>query len=224
MRARPVRLALLLLLAWLSATGAFGTCDLFRPATPEAPVGSGSVVHEVFTTPESTLATMSRAITARVAGKTAYMDCLVDPSKDRRTFYAVMDPSVEKVMGRSPMAWNNDDEGIFFDQFVNHQAGVDSMVWSKVPSDPDSDYFGGSTQLLRRHYEVFNTQPQANGLPPIVRRYATGKAYLSFVLSTATGRWVLQGWTDFVNDTIGPTPTDGRSYSISFYRLSAVPG
>ncbi len=95
-----------LVLAWAGAG-----CDLFKPAVPEPP--SGSVLVGNYTEPDSTLASMARAMRAKGSTPGApdtYRGALADPLVDGRSFEALFDPLTvvryESGGQRAPLPWN----------------------------------------------------------------------------------------------------------------------
>ncbi len=211
---RTLRLATRLLVVGGIAGALTAGCSLFKPDTPEKPTSAVSI-HEDFTDPESTLATMQRAFAARADGATAYLHCLASPARDQRSFIFVFDPKVLAATQYSG-AWTSNQEAIFYGLYATKfSTGDDSLGFAVVPADPDSEYTTGDTQVLVRSYGFVNID-RPSSAPQTMIHFGTGSARISFV--RVGGRWVIQTWTDRVDPTVGVQPVDGVDYSLSYWR------
>ena len=95
-------LSLLLALVWGASTGAFGGCNLFRPAVPEQG-GGGRIVPVNYSDPDSLLDTMARGVEdkAQSNGLDAYIGALSTPISGGTAFAATFDPAVLSEIGRA---------------------------------------------------------------------------------------------------------------------------
>jgi hypothetical protein len=212
MRPRPGILALLVL-AWLSSTGAFLGCDLFTPAEPEIATNPTPPVNVDLSDPDSTLSTMARAMAAKVDGQSAYMQTLADPEIDGVAFTATFDPAVVALWtGAPPGTWTPDRERLFFGGFIGLRAGDEYLMRWEVdvtnPDDPQSD-----PRVLHRRYQVFAVS--ASGAD--TTRIAVGFATLTFQLTN--GSYVIRLWEDRVDPSVGAAPDDDDDRTFSWRRL-----
>lgn len=187
------RAASALLIAALAAG-----CDLFKPAEPEPP--DGDVILGNYTTVDSTLDTMARAVRAKgqLDGQNAYLRGLADPALDvGRTFVAEFDAAtLSGFQGSVPNPWGRNEESSFYSNFAGDDGLLaHDMEWGDgdrsdpVPTD--------STATVIRSYRVLRLNATNS-----ITTLATGYADMDFV-RTPRG-WVMVRWVDRENST-GPT-------------------
>jgi hypothetical protein len=188
--AAPGRAALLLLLLAFAAAGT--GCGLFDTARPEPPTNDTQVPPADFTTPESTLVTIERAIENRLSSN--YGLALTDSvGNGDPGFYASFDPSDlaawAKAGNPDPGIWTRERELVFLPQFLGVSAFYE-VTFSPDPVRADFD-IGADTRVLNRRYRIF-----APGLAPVA-----GAAGLTFKRVGLSGEWKLRFWEDFVDTT-----------------------
>ena len=194
-RARVARGAILLA-AWLAATGAIGTCDYFRPATPEPP--SRPPVAANYSTPDLTLATLARGVEDKSTsnGLDVYMGAFAESlttGGDGSAFYAFFDPVdlVGDNWDPNVHVWTRDNERLFYSKLVTIFTNPYEMTWE--PYEPGgNDEIGTSEALLHRKYKILYVAPDG-----LRRPVAIGAADLHFVESPNGVRWVLTRWQDY---------------------------
>jgi hypothetical protein len=182
------------ILPWLAlalALCAAGGCGLFSTRSPESPGSGSSSIPTNFTAPESTLATLGRAVHER--SQSVYGLCLADTVVEQRDFHVHFDPSdivVFEQSGQQPPAdWTRDLELTFFPQFVAYQATAKYDVYFNLDPGPGNIVFvGGATQkyVYNEHYRVW-----AGGTP-----VCAGAAYLSFERVGGSTEYKLTFWDD----------------------------
>ncbi|MEP7029115.1 MAG: hypothetical protein ABI960_11005, partial [Candidatus Eisenbacteria bacterium] len=115
--AAPIAAALL----GLAAAG----CGLFRTQTAESPIADSGIPPN-FTLPESTFATMQRALNNRVASN--FIICLADTALDDREFHATFDPAditlFEQSGRTAPNDWTSKNEQTFLPQFLTYDTNA----------------------------------------------------------------------------------------------------
>jgi hypothetical protein len=195
---RRLRRSLLLLLVAGVAAGAAG-CGLFDTAQPDPPIDPGLIIPPSFVLPESTLATLERAVERRETSN--YNQCLTDSvgtGGEEPGFYASFDPTdlaqfqTDNPGTPLPLPWTREREISFFPQFLafNPNAFYEMTITvDEVRGDFD---LGPNTRLLNRRYRVL-----AAGIP-----VAAGVAGLTFERVGDAGDWKIRFWEDH-RDTAG---------------------
>ena len=191
MRRKPLLAPLAALLVALSGCGMFST----RPA--EAPGGGGPGVPPNFTTPDSTLATIARAIHDR--STTNFGLALADTLIELREFHAVFDPAdlIEWTSSGHPdypHDWRRTDELTLFPQFVANFPDQLYDTYFFVDEDRGGKInVGGPTQMeiWNMHYRVWA------GTTPV----AAGSAGLTFERVGLSGEYKLTYWDDHRDTT-----------------------
>ncbi len=183
--AAPARVAAFGLALLLLA--AAGGCGLFDTAQPEPP-GSDQSIPPNFDLPESTLATLERAVETRSASN--YGLCLTDSLANAEPgFYASFDPAdlaAWRAAGNpDPGLWTRARELLFFPQFMafNPNAFYDLTLTPDPRGDFDLD---ADTRVLNRRYRVF-----AAGSP-----VAAGSVGLTLERVGLSGEWKVRFWED----------------------------
>jgi hypothetical protein len=199
MHTRPALRTLLapIVIALLAATGT--GCGLFDTAAPQPPGTNGGVPAN-FATPESTLATLTRAVYHRVA--TDYEQVFAD-TIEGRMFHATFDPidvaDYQAAGGVVPPDWNQDLEVSFFPYLLGLDPTANlETVFRPDPGRPDQP--GGSRTVLQRIYRVY-----ARGVPRLA-----GSAALTFERVGGAGDWKLVFWEDRI-DTVEVELTWGKA-------------
>lgn len=206
-------LVLLLTLVWCASTGAFGGCNLFRPAVPEQ--GSGGVFVVVnYTDPDSALETMARGLEAKAQGNglDAYIGALSTPTSGGTAFAATFDPAVPNARNEpAPSVWGVDEERRFYSRFVQDvRSQPFDMQWSPDPTQ--NDFIETTHVILHRRYQVYALPQEGDA-----ERIAVGYADLDFVYVGT--RWFLTRWTDHVDPAVGASPENQEDRSFSARRL-----
>ncbi len=185
----PTRPALLTLLACsLAAAG----CGLFDTAQPEAPTGPPPIPPS-FIVPDSTLATLERAVETRSTSN--YALCLTDSvGLEEPGFYAAPDPIDLAAWlqdgGLDPAPWTRDKELTFLNNFLAFDPNnFYTVTFSQDPARPDEP--GSDLHILNRRYRVF-----AGGNPIVA-----GAAGLTFIRVGLSGEWKLRYWEDHRDTT-----------------------
>lgn len=210
MRRRLIPLAILVL-AWCASTGAFGGCNLFRPAVPEQSQG-GDPVPIDYTDPDKVLETMRLGLEAKahVNGLDAYLGALSTPSAGGVAFTATFDPAVLSAHPNHPTGWAVEDERRFYSGFITLRQNPYSMVWSQNPSR--NDFIEAQHVILYRRYQVYASSDIGD------ERIAVGFADIDMVNNGS--RWFVTRWTDTVDPDIGPSPQNQEDQSFSSRRLN----
>lgn len=201
-------------LVWLCASGLPG-CNFFRPETPEAPIGGQSILTN-FSEPDSTLATIARAMAAKSSGAPVYRAAFAQSTASdipgyHHIFYPPDAQAWSAAAGRDPPAdWGYEDEQIFFNSFVQSRGEEFAMAWGPDPDNNDPPP-GTSTSTIHRHYLV--TAVSDDGGATIL---AVGFADLMFYKG-ADGNWVMTRWED------RPDPEMSNQKTLGFVRLENHP-
>lgn len=202
----------ILLLAWLTSTGAVGACHLFRPAVPEQGGVGGSVPTD-YRDPDSTLKTLALALEdkGRRNGLSAYLAGLADSATDGRAFRAFFDPAVlaRFQAGQIPPVWDATYERNFYNNFTTFRTGEYGVHW--FPDDPNPDQIETDRATLHRRLEIYERTDSGDSL-----LISVGFADLDFIRST---RWVITRWQDRVDPTRGANPRNPDEVSYGFRRL-----
>jgi hypothetical protein len=164
-------------------------CGLFSTRVPDPPDQGGGVPPS-FAIPESTLATMARAIHDR--SNSNFGQCLADTLLEQREFHAVFDPAdlalYLQTHSTAPADWRRENELTFFNQFVaNFDANYDTYF--TVDDDRGGiTNLGGPTQkqIWNMHYRVWA------GTIPVV----AGSAGLTFERIGLGSDYKITYWED----------------------------
>ena len=188
----------ILLGAWLSATGALGTCDFFRPAVPESPTRKPLIPN--YSTPDSTLRWLAKGIEDKSGsnGQDVYMGAFAESTLanpgDRRAFYALFDVRdlLDQPNWDPNRIWNKDLERVMYSDLVRKFANPYVMTW-ELYAPPGNESGGTDDSLLHRKYRIMQVTAGGDSSP-----VAIGAADLHFVRSRdAANRWVIALWEDF---------------------------
>ena len=197
--------AALLILFFACATAVAG-CGLFDTARPEPPTDDSQVPQPDYTTPESTLVTIERAIENRLSSN--YGLSLTDSvGNGDPGFYASFDPSDLAAWAQAgnppPATWTRERELVFLPQFLGVSAFYE-VTFTPDPARTDFD-IDADTKVLNRRYRIF-----APGLAPVA-----GAAGLTFERVGLSGEWKIRFWEDHVDttrdvQTLGTRRLNGR--------------
>jgi hypothetical protein len=176
----------LVLLAWLSATGALGNCNLFKPADPP----TGTPVRPDYSTPDRTLATIAAGIADKdlTNGQEVYIRAFADSAKDGSPFNVRFDPAdldAHPTWVRTNV-WNRDQERSFYKFLVGRNPWPYQVTWERYePNGNDTD------SLLHRKYSIDLI------ISGTKLRTFTGAADIYFTRSaSADSLWVIRHWQD----------------------------
>jgi hypothetical protein len=214
---------LLLLIAWITTTGA-GCTDLFKPRTPEPPTEAG--VPTNYFDPDSTLATMARAIVAKAGSNalSAYLGGLADSvgAGDGAEFYAYFDAAAaarwQSVSGRElPAVWTRIP---LEERFFNSLPGLSGtrpfeFDWLPDVEHPIDEELGINQKLLHRQYLLLALPTGVENADTL----AIGYADLLFIKSLSADKWVIRRWQDRVDPAVGANPVNPSQLSFSARRL-----
>ena len=217
-------LPLLLLIAWITTTGA-GCTDFFKPRTPEPPTEGG--VPTNYVDPDSTLATLARAIEAKAGTNSlsAYLGGLADSAGagDGAEFYAYFDAAAaarwQSVSGREPpTAWTRIPYEQNFFSDLPRLSGTKPYQFDWLPDveHPIDEDLGINQKLLHRQYLLL-ALPTAVG--DAADTLAIGYADLLFIKSLSADKWVIKHWQDRVDPAVGANPVNQNQLSFSARRL-----
>lgn len=169
-------------------------CGLFS-TRPAQPPGGGETVSPNFTVPESTLATLSRAVHDQ--STTNYGLCFADTLLELREFHAVFDPADVSLYLQShpsiPDDWRREDEIRFFPQFISNFE-VAYTTYFTVDNDRGGiTNVGGPTQkqIWNMHYRVWA------GVTPVV----AGSAGITFERIGNASDYKITYWEDHRDTT-----------------------
>ncbi|HEY2953814.1 MAG TPA: hypothetical protein VGK89_01050 [Candidatus Eisenbacteria bacterium] len=201
------------LAVWLSATGAFGTCNFFKPAVPELP-NRAPIIGD-YSTPTATLQTLARGLVDKNGsnGQEVYMGALAESTQDLRAFHAFFDL---RDLNQRPTwdrnrDWNRDLESVLYSDLVRKYSHPYEMTWGPYEpgGDERSEGDGSRDSTLHRRYTV--VQVIGTGSTATRSPLAVGAADLYFVKSAALNRWVIVRWQDYrAIDAGADTVTLGR--------------
>jgi hypothetical protein len=187
---RPAVLPVLLALAIATAG-----CGMFSTRPPEPPGGSGQITPD-FTSPESTLATLARAI--REQSPTNYGQALADTLLEEREFHAVFDPADISLYLQTHSSlptddWTRDDELTFFPQFISRFEALYDTYFTVDEARGGIINIGGATQkqIWNMHYRVWA------GPTPV----AAGSAGITFERVGLAGNFKITYWEDHRDTT-----------------------
>ncbi len=218
---RRLRPLLLLLLAWIATTAAlFNGCDLFKPRVPQRPTQAGVLTSYV--EPDSTLATLARAIEAKGGSNalSAYLGGLAGNTTDGQDFNAVLDAAAvarwASVTGRQPPgAWGVALEERLFGHLPSLSGKNFVFDWLQDVQHPNDDELGPNSKIVHKQY-MLRAIPEAAG---VVDTLVIGYADLTFLHSLTTDKWVIAVWSDRVDPAVGANPINQNMLSYSARRL-----
>jgi len=209
----------LLIVTWLSATGALGTCSFFRPTQPEAP--HGNPIFADYSSPSQALKTLALGIEdkSRTNGQEVYVRAYAESALaqnncgDCRAYHGFFDPRdlVIYTNWDRTSDWNRDLEGSFYALLVQHYVNPIEMSWQAY--EPAGNESGSDVDsLLHRKYRVAQVAGSARVL------IAAGAADLYFIKSPAvTNRWVIARWQDYHTADIDSAQATLGSLRLSFH-------
>jgi hypothetical protein len=208
----------LTLVALIAALPALGCINLFRPAEPQPPVGTGGGDQLVvdYSNPASTLQTLANAFEFRTttAAVNAYMGAFSNPTTDPVPFVVEFDAQV--LAGRTPPVWDRDRERLFYQTLFELDSHSYVFRWGTYPDAPiDNIDEAGGQATLYRSYEL-----DADAEEGAVR-LAIGHADLD-LRKLPNGSWVITRWGDLVDPQYGPDPSDVGNRSFSRLRLDSI--
>lgn len=190
-------MATLARLAALAGALLLAGCDLFKPATPEPPSGTGII--PTYSSPSNTLQTIARAMEdkGRSNGQSVYTDAFADSASDGLGFHAFLDAVTEaRLRGLGyviPPDWDRGLEETFYSKFVTRQQVPSNAIyifqWT-VDQTQGNDDSTATTATLHREYRVLAAVSETD-----VGTIARGFATLSFQKISAS-RWALTRWQD----------------------------
>ena len=177
-------------------------CDMFRPARPEPPASSDTIIPK-YSFPDTTLETLGRGIQAKglPGGVDAYIGGLADPTKDGQGFQAGFDPATVNRYtaggGSVPTVWDLTLERNFYAKFATLPLAANSvyqMEWIRDDPSGNDEYDDvAGTALLHRRYVVYAIFTDGTALD-----IADGFVDLDFI-RTSPERWVILRWKDREN-------------------------
>jgi hypothetical protein len=193
----------------VALTGCF---ESFRPAQPQPLPGSGGgeTIPLRYDSPETTLATIEAAVTAKGAGnaKSAYLGGFANPAtSDGVDFTTTFDPLVvERLIAenREVPVWDYRLEGFFYSDFVLLRSAAYAMRWTAHPTAPP-DVHNTEDATLHRRYHVILVDDAGNNLGWIAR----GLADLYF--RRVDGDWVIVRWEDHLDPDADPNDLEQKS-------------
>jgi hypothetical protein len=195
--------------------GSVSGCYLFQPRNPQPPSQGGVAMD--YSEPDSSLATMARAIEARAGGNSlsAYLGALADSvvNGDSQGFLDFFDPAAVAVWGRTPPpAGDIKLENQLFGYLPQLSSNPYLFAWLTDVDHPHDETPSPNVQVLHRQYLLL-----AASAPPDT--LAIGYADLTFILSASGDKWVIARWQDRVDPNVGPNPPKGNKQSFSALRL-----
>ena len=191
----------ILVLAWLTVTGAVGDCAFFKPAVPESPNKPPIIPH--YDTPTLTLQTLAKGIEdkSQSNGQSVYLGAFAESTAastgDGRAFHAFFDPRDLQEHPTWPRTgdWNKELEPLMYADLVRKYSNPYLMTWHEYQPNGDDDV-GADYALLHRKYKI--VQVAKNGTTTDTLPVAIGTADLYFVKSTrAANKWVIAKWQDW---------------------------
>ena len=192
----------LLIAAWLSATGAFGTCNFFKPADPESP--NRPPIIPDYSTPTATLQTLAKGMVDKNGsnGQDIYLSALAESTSDSRSdgraYHAFFDlrDLIERPSWDRNRDWDRDLERVMYADLVRKYTSPYEMTWEAYEWAGNESGTPDVDSLLHRKYKIV----QVIGTGESITRspVAIGAADLYFVKSpNAANRWVIARWQDF---------------------------
>ncbi len=194
MSGRRIKAGGLLLGAWLFATGAFGTCNFFKPAVPEAP-NRAPIIGD-YSSPTLTLETLAKGIVDKNVsnGQAVYMQAFAETTSDGRGYHAFFD--LRDLIERPTWGdrdWDRLLESQLYNSLVTDFTNPLEMTWEPYPPAGNESGTPNVDSLVHRKYKIFHVSGTGTRFP-----VAIGAADLYFVQSPAAGnRWVITRWQDF---------------------------
>jgi hypothetical protein len=168
-------------------------CGLFKPASPQPPIGSAIVGRYNF--PDTTLNTLALAIAdkAQTNGQSVYIAGFADSAVDGVDFHAFFDPATVLRFtsgGHSPpdLNWGIRYEQNFYVKFAQLQPGATYQFIWQVDSTSVIDDIQPTTALLHRKYRAFAALADTSVL------LSRGYADLAFV--KVGSDWKIVRWQD----------------------------
>jgi hypothetical protein len=213
MRCRAEALTLL-----LAAAAWVGGCDYFRPAEPEPPP-PGTVVLPDYSHPDSTLATIARAIAdkGQTNGSSVYAGAFAESTSSStpayHQFFWPEDAADWQGLGRTVPDWTLPLELIFYNQVINLRSDLYHLEWAPDPPNPDD--FRPDQAFIHRRY-VLTT---ATGDGTVSSTLAVGYADLTMALGP-DGAWRIVIW----QDRRDPAVADPEAVTLGRRRLNAAGG
>ncbi len=203
-----------------------GCVNPFKPADPEIGVGV-ITVKEDFSSGDSLLATLARAISAKTNGTSAYLRSLAEASQPGDlSFLAYHDKDMKAVYtGEIKEPWTIEDERGVPASLAALRSQDDYEF--KFIEDPgrfaNDDYPSNSadTGHVQRRYQLTARDP-ASGDDTSGEIIVIGYADLSLRKDKATGRWAIFRWVDFVDERIGALPAADAQRCFSYRRLKSL--
>jgi hypothetical protein len=204
--------------------GSVSGCYLFQPRNPQPPSQGGVAMD--YSAPDSSLATMARAIEARAGGNSlsAYLGALADSivNGDRQGFLAFFDPAAvvvwENSSGRVPPAAGDLKlENQLFGSLPTLSPNPYLFSWLNDVDHPHDEVLGPNTMLLHRQYLLVAVPDGAVKDDTL----AIGYADLTFIRAATGDKWVIARWQDRVDPDVGPNPPKNK-HSFSALRLGRI--
>lgn len=153
-RSRSIPVLLLTAALAFAGTG----CGLFDTAQPEPPTPGLIPIPPDFTLPDSTLATLARAVNERSV--TNYGQCFADTVLEQRGFFQEFDPADLTAWLEThpdPGPWRKERELTFFNQFIANPAFSGNFYEVRFTPDPRGDVnLGDAKRILNRIYRVWS--------------------------------------------------------------------
>ena len=168
-------------------------CGLFKPASPQPPIGSAIVGRYNF--PDTTLNTLALAVgdKAQTNGQSVYMAGFADSSVDGVDFHAFFDPATVARFtsgGHAPpdLNWGTRYEQNFYVKFAQLQpSAAYQLVW-QVDSTSVIDDIQPTTALLHRKYRVFAALSDTS--------VALARGYVDLAFVKVGSDWKIVRWQD----------------------------
>lgn len=196
----------LLFLAWLTATGAFGGCDYFKPTDPEQPTSLDPIIPD-YSNPTLTLQTIARGVMdkSQTNGQDVYMGAFAESSaiavdsdgRAFRAFFDLLDDRDDPNWNSNVDEWDRVDEPRAYSGLVRLYSYNYEMTWAPF-REAGNESGSLDDSLVHRQYRIDallrNTNSGAITRLPV----AVGRASLNFVRSSRTpSKWVIATWSDF---------------------------
>jgi hypothetical protein len=222
MRRIPLRIPLVAALLGLTLVVA-GCENPFTPSKPQLPNDSSSLRVD-YSRPDSTLATIARAFSARgTDGQQAYFDAIADSTSPATfEFYAFAAPTVVDAWeaenpSLTPPTWAHALEQHFYGYMTGLDTRAYVFTWDQdllSSSDPPEDDVNGLA-LKHRHYAL-----SAHATP--LDTIAVGYADLYF--QKINGNWLLYRWEDRIDPAYGLHPANPDNITMGRRRLDSQSG
>jgi hypothetical protein len=195
--ARRLIRCVVLLAAWLMATGAMGGCPFFQPTEPERP--NAPPIPTNYSDPDKTLETLALGMEAKTGnGPNVYLSAFAESSAisvgDGRGYHGFFDPL---DLAQDPLRdpdWNRELEPYVYNLLVQRYTLPFEMSWEPYQQG-GNDVIGATESLLHRKYRIETVSRIGTTLTRTT--IAVGAADLTFVKSPRNGNWVIAVWQDF---------------------------